>query len=55
VDIVGQPIYNLRSQLRFTRKVIMRGGVMVFDATFNNISVTYIVAVYFVGGGNRNI
>jgi hypothetical protein len=27
---------------------------MVFNATFNNISVTgYIVAVSFIGGGNR--
>ena len=28
---------------------------MVFNATFNNISViTYIVAVSFIGGGNRS-
>jgi len=28
--------------------------LMVFDATFNNISVTlYIVMVSFIGGGNR--
>jgi hypothetical protein len=28
---------------------------MVFDATFNNISVTmYIVAISFIGGGERN-
>jgi hypothetical protein len=25
---------------------------MVFDATFNNISGSYIVAVSFIGGGN---
>jgi len=29
---------------------------MVFNATFNNISVTlYIVAVSFIGGGNQKI
>jgi hypothetical protein len=25
---------------------------IVFNATFNNISVNYIVAVSFIGGGN---
>jgi hypothetical protein len=28
--------------------------VMVFSATFNNISVINIVAVSFIGGGNRS-
>jgi hypothetical protein len=32
-----------------------RVRVMVFNATFNNISVTYIVAVSFIGGGNWRI
>jgi len=27
---------------------------MVFNATFNNIAATYIVAVSFIGGGNRS-
>ena len=30
-------------------------GFMVFNITFNNISVTvYIVAVSYIGGGNRS-
>ena len=30
-------------------------GFMIFNATFNNISATlYIVAVSFIGGGNRS-
>jgi len=28
---------------------------MVFNATFNNISLSYIVAVSFIGGGNRRL
>jgi hypothetical protein len=28
---------------------------MVFNPTFNNIYVSYIVAVIFIGGGNRSI
>ena len=28
--------------------------VMVFNATFNNISVSYNVEVSFIGGGNRS-
>jgi len=30
------------------------GGVMVFNATFNNISAQYIVAVSFISEGNRS-
>jgi hypothetical protein len=29
-------------------------GFMVFNATFNNISIIYIVAVGFIGGGNQS-
>jgi hypothetical protein len=28
-------------------------GFMVFDVTFYNISIIYIVAVGFIGGGNQ--
>jgi hypothetical protein len=28
--------------------------VIVFNATFNNISLSYIVVVSFIGGGNRS-
>ena len=29
-------------------------GFMVFSATFNNISIIYIVMVSFIGGGNQS-
>jgi len=30
-----------------------KGGIVVFNATFNNISVISIMAVCFIGGVNR--
>jgi hypothetical protein len=34
----------------------LEGGIMEFNSTFKNISVTwYIVAVIFIGGGNQSL
>ena len=34
-------------------KNMVRVSFVVFNATFNNIIFSYIVAVSFIGGGNR--
>ena len=45
---------NREKYLEQIIRIMIMIMIMVISATFNNMSVSYIVAVSFIGGGNRS-
>ena len=47
-------LYKLSDKYDHKQHYQVRIRIMVFNSSFNNITVTYIMAISFIGGGNRS-